>query len=151
LVWTCSRLGGVLSPFLFAWTVLAFGTWIPWMWVLAGLGGIWCVLFWLWFRNRPEEMPAVNEAEPQGIAAGRAPRDLRRLPIPWAAMLRSRSVWGLCLMYGFTGIAGNFNTNLSPIYLRGHRQLSPEVAKWLFGLPLACGVIACVFGSYLSD
>ena len=41
----------------------AFGTWTTPLWLLAGLGLVWCALFWLWFRNRPEDHPAVNPAE----------------------------------------------------------------------------------------
>jgi len=32
-------------------------------WVFAAVGLAWCLLFSLWFRNRPEEKPRVNAAE----------------------------------------------------------------------------------------
>ena len=48
-----------------------------------------------------------------------------RDPVPWSRMLRSLSVWSLCLMYGFTGFSGNFFTNMLPLYLSEHRHLSP--------------------------
>jgi MFS family permease len=53
------------------WTSLATLTgvtgrvahWRHMFWVLGGLGVLWCVGFWLWFRDRPEQHPAVNAAE----------------------------------------------------------------------------------------
>ena len=54
LVWTFSRLGGFLAPFLFLWLFKAFGgRWAPPFWILASLGLLWCAVFWPWFRNRP--------------------------------------------------------------------------------------------------
>src|SRR5205823_808631 len=72
LVWTFSRLGGFLAPFLFLALFRAFGGWwAPPFWCLAGLGLLWSAAFWLWFRNRPSEMPQVNAAEQELIAAGK--------------------------------------------------------------------------------
>src|SRR5262245_10974768 len=69
-VWMCSRLGGAFTFTITAWLVGTAN------WLLGGEGGwrlafafygvagvLWAVLFALWFRNRPEEMPAANAAE----------------------------------------------------------------------------------------
>ena len=66
-------------------------------------------------------------------------------------MLRSRSVWGLCLMYGFVGFSGNFMTSLLPVYLKDHRYLTAEQTTWVFGLTLASGMVSCFMGGLLSD
>jgi sugar phosphate permease len=157
-VWTFSRLGGFLAPVLMVWLITeVFGGWAVPLLLSAGLGLLWCAFFWPWFRNQPEEMPQVNEAELALIAssrsvgaagsAGAVPRE----PIPWRRFLTSRNVWGLCLVYGFGGFAGNFITSLLPIYLRDHRHLEDETAAWLAGLPLACGIVSCLLGGTLSD
>src|SRR5439155_15941879 len=53
LVWTFSRLGGALAPFVFLWSFNASGGWwAPPFWFLGGLGLLWCAAFWPWFRNR---------------------------------------------------------------------------------------------------
>jgi MFS family permease len=72
LMWTFSRLGGAAAPLLAVWLiVVVFDGWaIPCL-VLAGLGLLWCAFFWPWFRDRPAEHPAVNEAE---LAIIRGPR-----------------------------------------------------------------------------
>jgi sugar phosphate permease len=87
LVWTCSRLGGAVVPFLFLWLFQLFGTWTTPFWIIGLLGVLWCAAFWPWFRNRPEEMKGVNDAERELIAAGRsfqvAPGGA--LLVPWSS------------------------------------------------------------------
>src|SRR5438132_1643357 len=119
-VWTFSRLGGALAPLLVVWliTKVYFGDWTTPLWLLAGLGLLWCAFFWPWFRNRPEEMPGVNAAERDLITSGRPVSTAPPGPLPWSRFLRSRNVWALCLLYGFGGFAGNFITSLLNIYLR---------------------------------
>ena len=50
-------------------------------------------------------------------------------------MLRSPSVWFLCLMYGRCGPAGNFVFSLLTVYLIDDRHLPPRTTKWLHALP----------------
>jgi sugar phosphate permease len=151
MVWTFSRLGGAFVPFLFLWLFDLYGTWTSPFWIMGGLGVLWAAAFWPWFRNRPEEMPGVNAAERELIVAGRGADPSRREPVPWAAMLSSRSAWSLALMYGFVGFAGNLFTNLLPLYLVTKRDLSDVETMWLSAVPLAGGAISCVLGGVLSD
>ncbi|HLN26770.1 MAG TPA: MFS transporter [Gemmataceae bacterium] len=151
-IWTFSRLGGAIVPFLFTWMLAVFGTWPTPFWVMAGLGVLWAVTFWPWFRNRPSEMPgAVNQGEQQLIAWGRVDESCPRERFPWSRFLKSRDVWGLCLMYGFVGFGGNFFTSMLPLYLRDHRGLKGLEFAWLSALPLAAGIVSCGVGGLLSD
>jgi nitrate/nitrite transporter NarK len=119
------------------------------LWLLAGLGLLWCAFFWPWFRNRPSELrqpPACERLrEPDRIAATLA------APLPWSRFFGSRNVWALCLMYGFVGFAGNFITSLLNIYLRDHRKLPDQTAALLAGLPLGFGIVSCLLGGVVSD
>lgn len=151
LVWMFSRLGGAVVPFLFAGMLWYFGAWTTPFWIMAALGGLWCAMFWPWFRNRPEEMAAVNPAERDLIAADRPPAPPARAPVPWRAILGSANVWSLCLVYTLVGFSGNFFTNMLPLYLRDHRELNKSDTAWLSALPLACGIGACYLGGVLSD
>jgi MFS family permease len=54
-------------------------------------------------------------------------------------------------MYGFVGFSGNFITNWLPSYLKNHRGLTDQETAWLTGLPLAFGIVSCVFSGTLSD
>jgi ACS family glucarate transporter-like MFS transporter len=150
-IWMASRAGGMVAPHLFAGLVLCLGSWQPALGTLAALGVLWCLSFWPWFRNRPEEMPAVNAAERQRIVAGRSIQPLGRGPAPWSKMLRCRSAWGLCLMYGCVGFAANFYTTLLPTFLVKERHLQDKATNWLSSLPFACGMLMCVGGGVFSD
>lgn len=152
LVWTFSRLGGAAAPLLVVWLITdVFAGWAAPTWLLAGLGLLWCACFWPWFRDRPEQMRQVNAAERALLEADRPPAPARPAPLPWARFLASRNVWGLSLMYGFVGFAGNFITSLLPLYLRDYLRLSDGDTAWISGLPLACGVVSCLLGGVLSD
>ncbi|HKB37374.1 MAG TPA: MFS transporter [Gemmataceae bacterium] len=152
-IWTCSRLGGAVAPLLVVWLItwVFRGGWAPPLALLAAFGLVWSTLFWLWFRNRPQEMRTVNAAEVELISSDRPAAPERTGPVPWLALLRSPSVWGLCLMYGFVGFAGNFVTNFLNIYLRDHRKLDDNTTALLAGLPLAAGVVSCLLGGVVSD
>jgi sugar phosphate permease len=145
LVWTSSRLGGAVAPLLVVWMIGAFGNWSTPLWLLAGLGLLWCASFWPWFRDRSANRPA----KPQAVEEPRAGTPRRAFPT--ASFLGSRNVWALCLMYGFVGFGGNFITSLLPIYLRDHLRLEDRTAALLAGLPLAAGVASCLLGGVLSD
>ncbi len=152
LIWTFSRLGGFAAPLLFGlWLFPTFGGWALPLVILAGPGLFWCAAFWPWFRDRPGDMPQVNEAERRLIEVDRPPASTRHAGVPWRLFLRSRNVWALCLMYGFVGFSGNFVTNWLPSYLKGHRNLSDQAMAWLSALPLAFGIVSCVLGGTLSD
>ena len=151
LIWTFSRLGGFLAQLLVLWLMDVFGDWPGPLWLIAGLGMLWCAVFWPWFRNRPEEMRQVNEVECDLIKSGRSTDKAPHGSIPWRRFLNSPNVWALCLMYGFVGFGGNFITSLLPIYLRDHRHLSNEQTAWISGLPLACGIVSCLLGGVASD
>src|SRR5262245_47167369 len=151
IMWTASRLGGALIPFFLAWLLLACGSWrIPFE-ILAGLGLVWSVAFWRWFRNRPEEVPQVNAGELALIRSGQAAVNADPSAIPWRRMLGSPSVWCLCLMYGCCGPAGNFMFTMLALYLRDHRHLPAETTAWLLSLPLTVGFVACTLGGLTSD
>ncbi len=149
LIWMSSRLGGALVPLLLGGLFAWFQGWQTPLWLVAAVGLVWCLFFWPWFRNSPEEMPKVNHAERGLIVSGRAAGGHEHLP--WRTLVRSRNVWGLCLMYGFMAFSGAFFITMLPDYLKNHRHLTPDQARWLTSLPLAAGVVGCVAGGLISD
>ena len=88
-VWMCGRLMGGLTPLI--WMILVEGIgrsagslagasvlppllhWRAVFWTFGLVGATWCILFAVWFRNRPEEKPKVNAAELAWIRSGSAP------------------------------------------------------------------------------
>jgi ACS family glucarate transporter-like MFS transporter len=150
LIWTCSRLGGAVAPFIMGALVFLCRGWELTFVAVSLLGFVWCALVWPWLRNRPEEMKRVDPAELAWIAGNRKPRAAGH-GVPWRPFLGSLSVWALCLMYGFGGFSSTFFITLLPNYLRDTRKLSLTQMQWLSGLPLAFGVFACLGGGLFSD
>jgi ACS family glucarate transporter-like MFS transporter len=150
LIWMSTRVGGFLAPHIIVPLIALTGTWhLPFA-LIASLGAGWCAACWPWFRNRPEQSPAVNEAERRLITEGRAVPS-KHGGLPWGRVLRCRSVWALCAMYACGGFAATFFVTLLPGYLSKQRQLPDDTMKWLSSLPLACGIVACVGGGVISD
>jgi len=150
-IWMASRAGGLIAPLFIGWLLGLFADWKIPLVVVAAVGVLWCAGFWPWFRNRPEEMSAVNAVERRLIIAGRNARPLGHGHVPWAKMLRSRSVWGLCLMYGCAGFAANFYVTMLSSYLDKERHLTGTQVSWLAALPFAPGMLACIAGGLFSD
>jgi MFS transporter, ACS family, glucarate transporter len=151
-IWMSSRMGGFLAPLIMGGLFTAMGDWKMPLVLVAGLGLAWCVCFWPWFRNRPDEMPSVNREERKLIEAGRSAQpSAAHGAIPWGRMVRMRSVWALWLMYGLLGFSGNFYLSMLPTYLKNHRHFNDGVVWWLSALPFGFGVLACLVGGSLSD
>src|SRR5215469_7675333 len=71
LMWACTRWAGAVTPLM----VLGLVRWHGWRWafvVLAALGCVWAIAFFLWYRDDPAEHPAVNEEELALLQGARA-------------------------------------------------------------------------------
>jgi sugar phosphate permease len=151
-IWMSSRVGGSLAPLVLIPLFRNLGSWQAPLLVVAGLGLLWPLGFWALFRGGPERSRRINQAERSLIEKGRGEqRVAAHGEMPWGRMLRSRSVWCLCLMYAAIGFSGNFFLFFLPDYLATQRQLSPETVMWLLALPFASGVVACLVGGVVSD
>jgi len=165
VIWFSSRLMGGLTPFL--WVLLVPVGGISWrlaVSLFAGLGLIWCAVFFLWFRNRPEDHPACNAAERDLIAAGKKTgQQTNHPPVFWRRLIRNPNLWFLCGMYFCSNFGWYFLMYFLPGYMNENFGLSREAeagavtaGKQLFialltGAPLLLGTIACVWGGVLSD
>lgn len=157
LIWMSARLMGGLTPFVWVLLVVVGGLeWRQALWIFAGAAALWCVAFYLSFRNRPEDHPEVNDAERDLINAGKGAKQSHEA-VPWGRIVRSRNVWALCLMYTVT----NFNWYFLMYYLPG--TLKSQFPQWnttqggqlmlalLGGAPLLVGMAGCLLGGLLTD
>jgi len=78
-VWMAGRLGGGITPLVVLTLVyttqhddVVVKHWRHIFWIFGVLGVLWCVVFWFWFRDRPQEHPSVNAAEVALIHGGAA-------------------------------------------------------------------------------
>ncbi len=136
LMWMSARWGGAFTPPLAAAVI----TWVGWRHafeVFAGLGLIWALAFFLWYRDNPLDNPKLNQAERDLLRSSYKPSD--HSAAPWGKMVRSGRVWLLCWQYFFLSYGWYFNITWLPTYLREARGMDVAQAA-LFGvLPLFMG------------
>jgi MFS family permease len=80
-VWMAGRFAGGVTTFLVLALLITVELpggrkvvyWRHIFWLFGFIGVVWCVVFWWWFRDYPEQKPEVNQAELDLIRAGEAP------------------------------------------------------------------------------
>jgi len=148
LLWLSARWGGAFTPLLVV-AALHFMTW-RWAFGLFGvLGVVWAVIFFRWFRDRPQDHPGVNAAE-LALLDGAARNAPGHTPLPWRAFCRRPAVWLLWLQYFCMSYGWYFYVTWLPTYLREARGVPWEKSALLAGLPLFFGGIGCYAGAWLT-
>jgi len=148
LLLTGSRIGGAFAPAL----VIALMNGIGWrrtFLVFAGFGVAWGVVWLRWYRNRPEEHPAIGPEELAEIR--REAASLEHASLDWKRIWRSRNLWALCAMYSGYTYGLYFYLTWLPTYLRQQRGMSWAGVGLGAALPLLVGAIANAGGGYLTD
>lgn len=140
----------VTAPLVF--TMLQWQGW-RWTFVEFGLIGlIWAVIWFRWFRDRPEDHPAVNRLELELIHAGREETvEAITHSVPWKSILISSNMIFICLMYFAFGYGIYFYITWLPTYLLEARGFSINSTKWLSSLPWVVSIGGFWFGGWITD
>lgn len=157
-VWMSGRLMGGLTPMF--WALLVSGTsWSPPLvtWrgaflICGGVGLIWCAVFAIAFRNRPQDHPATNDAERRLIGAQHRSEESHS-QIPWRGLLTNRSLWFLCGMYFLVNYGWIFNITYLSSYLdnRFGFDESDTLSNIYKGAPLWVGAVGCLAGGLIVN
>lgn len=159
IIWMSARFMGGLTPVI--WVLLTDARlgglhWREAMWLFSGLAFVWCIYFFVSFRNKPAEHPAVNPAERELVDVGRVATH-GPVRVPWGKLVRSRNLWAICFMYVVTNFCWYFLMYNLPGTMR------KEYSSWeatiggtlllnlLAGCPLLIGMFGCLTGGILSD
>jgi len=156
-IWLSARFMGGFTPLTWVLLVELGGlSWRQAFWLFAAFAAVWCVVFYMWFRNHPHEHPATNQAERDLIDVGRAPH-ADHYGVPWRKIFTSRNVIALCAMYMVT----NFNWYFIMYYLPGtfkgqfpiwNQSDSGKIMLALLGgAPMLVGMAGCLIGGVLTD
>ena len=149
--------GGAVSPLGITWVMLHWG-WRASFFICGALGGIVALVWHLYARDHPEEHRGVNaeelkviyrDQEAGGVAAGR--KSNSKAPVPWRAMLRSRSVWALVLSYFFIAYPAYIYYTWFFIYLIRVRGLSVAQTGLWGSTPFIAIILLSPLGGWLSD
>ena len=147
LVWAASRLGGALAPLLIVPLEKYFG-WRAVFWVLGAAGFAWAVTWYLWFRNRPEELRGITAAELAEIGETYAPHGHGK--IQWARLLRLRSLWLIVIAYGCYACGSWFYFSWFPVWMVHSAGFSLNGVLFA-SLPFIVGLGSNLVGGLLGD
>ena len=134
---------------------------LPWRWIFAMCavpGLLWAAGFHRWFRDRPDQHAAVNQAELDAIR-GQADRSAvegskhveLRESTPWAAILTSSDMWLICGQQFFRAAGYVFYSTWFPTFLITTRGVSTADAGVLASLPLLAVVAGSPLGGVAVD
>ncbi len=149
-----SRVGGMLSAPIALLIVARWGWRVSF--VLFGLVGIvWAAAWFAWFRDRPEDHPAVNAEELAWIHGDERTRlHSNRDAVeatPWGDLLRSRNLYAICAMYFAFGYGLYFYFTWLPTYLIRQLGFSRLATGVFASLPFVLAGVADIAGGWLTD
>lgn len=147
------RTGGAMASVLMG-TVLMGSMGLSWraaLFVLAVPGVLFALLFWVLFRNTPEEDPHTNEAERALIRGDERTGQEQRGVISTRQVLRNKSMRVMVVQQfmnagadiAYTLVLGSFFLSLG---VKDMKDLG-----WIVSLPLIGGAIGGIVGGYLND
>ena len=145
-----SRVGAALTPALVVVLMIHFGWRMPFF-LFGLLGLVWAAVWYWYYRDRPAEHPGVNEAELELIQRSAGSTDGGVHSVPWRAILRSRSVWMLSMMYFCYGYSIDIYLDWFPKYLFDARGLNLTRMGFYASLPFLAGAAGDLLGGWFSD
>jgi sugar phosphate permease len=151
-----SRLAIAITPLVAVVIMNAWG----WRWIFyifALLGIIWSLIFFYFYRNRPEDEPRVDAGELAHIRGtvsdGESSPVATRLrsDVPWRAIFTSPNMWFIAAAYGCFFYGAYFYVSWFPTYLLEFRHLSLSSVGYLASLPLISAMLGDLAGGLLTD
>jgi MFS family permease len=148
-----SRMGGMLSAPIALLLVVRWG-WRASFLFFGLLGLAWAAAWFAWYRDRPEDHPAVSREELAWIRQDSVSNDSAReahAGTPWSALLGSRNLYAICAMYFAFGYGLYFYFTWLPTYLINVLGFSLRSGGLFAALPFLLAGIADLVGGWLTD
>jgi ACS family glucarate transporter-like MFS transporter len=143
-----SRLGGMLSAPVALVLIRQLG-WRASFAVISSFGVLWAIAWRAWFRDRPSEHSRVSARELAWIEqSGEVDRSLET---PWRALIGSRNLYMICVMYFSFGYGLYFYFTWLPTYLIDALHFSLLAGGLLAALPFLFAGMADVAGGWTTD
>ncbi len=147
-----SRLGAAFSLPAVAWLINDFG-WRTTFMVLGCVGVLWALIWFLLFRDNPEDHKGISVTEKEYILSTRQDKeaDKTKAKIDFGVLIKSKNMWLAMGQY----FASNFTfffalTWLFP-HIKGEYQLETVEAGFYTAIPLVFGALGNWFAGWLMD
>ncbi len=144
-----SRVGGMLSVPVALLLIARWG-WRASFVAFGTLGIIWAAAWYAWYRDRPEDHPAVSATEVAWIHQDEDTRPEHATP-PWRALFASRNFYVICLMYFGYAYGLYFYFTWLPTYLVQQLGFSALQSGLFASLPFFFAGVANVAGGWVTD
>jgi MFS family permease len=147
-IWAASRFGGALAPI----TVIPLMAWLGWrptFMIFGGVGVIWGIIWFFWYRDNPSGLKGISSGELKEIEGNQKVRD--KVKVPWAIITKSRQFWLILTMYWFYVWGSWFFFSWFPTFLERGRGFEKSELTYAVAVPFLMGVIGNIAGGYLSD
>jgi ACS family glucarate transporter-like MFS transporter len=150
-IWTFARLGGALAPIALSALTVVLG-WRQAFWILGLVGVVWAWLFYVRFRDRPEEDPHCNASELALIRRAAPSSGSHGHAWPsWRVLVSSPTVWAVCAASFFINFGWYFYATWQPKYWDEVHGIAYADSGWLTGAPFVCGAAGTMLGGRWSD
>lgn len=151
ITWMAARWGGAFTPLLVVW-ILGFVSWRNTFVLFAGLGVVWALCFYVWFRDNPKDHKGVNAAECELLEEAQKNLSGGHASIPWKRLFTTKSVLLLWVYYFCISYVWYFYITWMPKYMELELKMDMK-DTWtsiLNGLPLFLGGIGCFIGGIVA-
>jgi len=151
ITWMAARWGGAFTPLLVVW-ILSFMSWRNTFVLFAGLGVVWAICFYVWFRDNPKDHKGVNAAECELLEEAQKNLSGGHASIPWKRLFTTKSVLLLWVYYFCISYVWYFYITWMPKYMELELKMDMK-DTWtsiLNGLPLFLGGIGCFIGGVVA-
>jgi ACS family glucarate transporter-like MFS transporter len=148
IMWLSARWGGAFTPPLVYLAIKAM-SWRHAFELFGGVGVVWAVFFYAWYRDHPRDNRSLNAAERQLLAPNEALAS-GHADVPWRKLVRSPQVWLLCAQYFCSSYGWYFYITWLPTYLKQARGLNLGASAILGILPLFMGGLGSAASGFLT-
>ena len=146
-----SRLGAALAPAMTVFIIAYFG-WRAVFWLFGGIGFVVALVWYVCYRNRPEDHASVR---PEELTLLREDKRPGTKPggetVPWSLIVHSKEVWFLSSMYFCYGWVLWMYLAWFPTYLHEARHFSAMQIGLASSAPLLGATVTNVVGGWVSD
>jgi len=153
---TSPRAGAAIAPPIVV-TIMATLGW-QWVFYICGMVGfVWAVLFFLFYRDLPENHSLVNAAELAHIrgtdasGATKAANIEAKPKVPWGTLIKSPNMWAIMLAYFTYVYCLWIFLSWLPSYLIEFRHFTLIKVGIFASLPLWAGVVGDTVGGLATD